>query len=298
MSSQALTWCRKGCGNNAHARCMLQFAQFKISNKQAPTCPLCREEWNMELLRKDVKGNATLKNTCAAVHCVTCSCLLRNSFYRCLECSQQAGNKSITSNTAASSSSSSSSSSSCPFKSPPTSYDFCEHCYTNVSNVHRDHHFVSSDATTERTCDVSWTSCHNPGGGPSSSLALHTELMNQLQNRDLSTNDYELLISLDTGPSKPSLPSVLLRVLPDKPASRKKMVKQPRGEHSSPTHSSPNKDWESENTCWCGGDANDAMRILPCAHTAHDQCLLKDLSDICSDRVNGEGIKAIPYTIL
>ena len=41
---QALTWCRKGCGNNIHAKCMQTFAQFKITNRQGVSCPLCREE--------------------------------------------------------------------------------------------------------------------------------------------------------------------------------------------------------------------------------------------------------------
>ncbi|RYH27809.1 RING finger domain-containing protein [archaeon] len=41
-SDQPLTWCRHGCGNNFHAQCMMKFAGHKISNKQDPSCPLCR----------------------------------------------------------------------------------------------------------------------------------------------------------------------------------------------------------------------------------------------------------------
>jgi E3 ubiquitin-protein ligase ZSWIM2 len=39
---QALTWCRAGCGNNLHAKCMLKFSQFKQSNRQDVSCPFCR----------------------------------------------------------------------------------------------------------------------------------------------------------------------------------------------------------------------------------------------------------------
>ena len=60
---QALTWCRKGCGNNMHAKCMQTFAQFKITSRQSVACPLCREEWNIELLKDDLRGKAALKNS-------------------------------------------------------------------------------------------------------------------------------------------------------------------------------------------------------------------------------------------
>lgn len=41
----ALTWCRKGCGNNIHAKCMKMYAQYKATTKKDILCPLCRESW-------------------------------------------------------------------------------------------------------------------------------------------------------------------------------------------------------------------------------------------------------------
>ena len=41
----ALTWCRKGCGNNIHAKCMKMYAQYKAPTKKDILCPLCRESW-------------------------------------------------------------------------------------------------------------------------------------------------------------------------------------------------------------------------------------------------------------
>jgi E3 ubiquitin-protein ligase ZSWIM2 len=41
----ALTWCRKGCGNNIHAKCMKMYAQYKSTTKKDILCPLCRENW-------------------------------------------------------------------------------------------------------------------------------------------------------------------------------------------------------------------------------------------------------------
>ena len=87
---QALTWCRKGCGNNMHAKCMQTFAQYKITSRQSVACPLCREEWNIELLKDDLRGKAALKNSCAPIYCSSCTHSLRSGpFYRCLECTQK-----------------------------------------------------------------------------------------------------------------------------------------------------------------------------------------------------------------
>lgn len=66
--SQALTWCRKGCGNNIHANCMQTFAQYKISNREPVVCPLCREQWALECLRDDCRGKASLRNSCISIN--------------------------------------------------------------------------------------------------------------------------------------------------------------------------------------------------------------------------------------
>lgn len=87
---QALTWCRKGCGNNIHAKCMQTFAQYKISSHAQVECPLCRSEWNIELLKDDVRGKATLKNSCAPIYCSQCTMPVRTGiFHRCVQCSQR-----------------------------------------------------------------------------------------------------------------------------------------------------------------------------------------------------------------
>ena len=87
---QALTWCRKGCGNNMHAKCMQTFAQYKVTSRQPVACPLCREEWNIELLKDDLRGKAALKNSCAPIYCSNCTHSLRSGpFYRCLECTHK-----------------------------------------------------------------------------------------------------------------------------------------------------------------------------------------------------------------
>ena len=87
---QALTWCRSGCGNNVHAKCMQTFAQYKISSHSQVECPLCRAEWNIALLKDDVRGKATLKQSCLPCYCMSCHLPIRTGkLHRCLECSQK-----------------------------------------------------------------------------------------------------------------------------------------------------------------------------------------------------------------
>ena len=47
----ALTWCRKGCGNNIHAKCMKLYAQYKTTTITNILCPLCREDWGSNALQ-------------------------------------------------------------------------------------------------------------------------------------------------------------------------------------------------------------------------------------------------------
>ncbi|CAN0055224.1 unnamed protein product, partial [Ectocarpus sp. 12 AP-2014] len=46
-----LTYCRDGCGNNMHARCMLMYAEHRRSSGDKPCCPLCRVDWDITAVR-------------------------------------------------------------------------------------------------------------------------------------------------------------------------------------------------------------------------------------------------------
>ena len=51
-ADDALTWCRIGCGNNVHAKCMKMYAQYKSATKKdIIRCPLCRENWGPSALQ-------------------------------------------------------------------------------------------------------------------------------------------------------------------------------------------------------------------------------------------------------
>ena len=90
---QALTWCRMGCGNNIHAKCMILYAQHSSSKKSVEIlCPLCRCSWGasaMQQIREDGKTTSEIKNSAATVSCIRCTVPLRQVFFRCVECSQK-----------------------------------------------------------------------------------------------------------------------------------------------------------------------------------------------------------------
>ncbi|CAM9931449.1 unnamed protein product [Discosporangium mesarthrocarpum] len=49
---ELLTYCRDGCGNNMHTKCMRMYAEHRRSGKQKVCCPLCRAEWGPGALRQ------------------------------------------------------------------------------------------------------------------------------------------------------------------------------------------------------------------------------------------------------
>lgn len=169
---QALTWCRKGCGNNIHAKCMQNYSQYKISNKEAAGCPLCRVDWALDLLKGDCRGQASLKHSCSPVYCASCTFPQRMKFNRCIECSQTA-----------------------LLSVPPRkSVDFCLRCYTNIGREHTNHHFVSSDASVTDFNEIYWVPVVNHR---SLSHVMDKDILTALQQRELSVEDYEALLELD-----------------------------------------------------------------------------------------------------
>ena len=168
--TQALTWCRRGCGANIHGRCMETYAQFKISAGDKVKCPLCREPWDVSALRDDCREKPNSKYRCAAVSCHNCLAIQKGLFYRCIECSNAAA------------------------KSHRSVFDLCSQCFVRLGKEHREHHLVSSDASVTDSRRVQWRAVANP---LNRSAALSLESIQALQTRDIGDDDYETLLSLD-----------------------------------------------------------------------------------------------------
>ena len=183
---QALTWCRRGCGNNIHAKCMQNYSQYKISNKESAGCPLCRVDWALDLLKGDCRGLSSLKHTCLPVYCAGCTFPQRAKFNRCLECSQAAFLN---------------------FKKP---VDFCTRCYPSIGKEHSNHHFLISDASASDLDEILWLPVTNPRAAPQ---LMDIGVLTALQQRELSVEDYDTLLDLDK--NVPDLPTQLILSLLD-----------------------------------------------------------------------------------
>ena len=172
VKTHALTWCRLGCGNNMHAKCMQSLYEFNqkssskssalSSQKSRLQCPLCREPWVLESLKLDLKQPLSCLSehiqkvanlVCSKIRCSVCLLTVTTGdFYRCIECSHNNNNNnnnkdSVTQicdnisdqekvNTIA-------------------AYDICQKCCVSVSSagrssnssmskLHKQHHFLLS----------------------------------------------------------------------------------------------------------------------------------------------------------
>ena len=183
---QALTWCRVGCGNNIHAKCMILYTQHKNSKKDSGVlCPLCRMDWGpaaIQHIREDSKSSE-IKYSCATVTCRSCHVPMRGIFYRCIECSQMKSYE---------------------MGSGSSYFDTCQRCFSTsqIEKDHRSHHMLEANAALSMA-EHTW----DPVVQRSRSTASE-ELLRSLQTRDFNASDYDLLLSLDAN-TAPSLASFI-----------------------------------------------------------------------------------------
>jgi hypothetical protein len=288
--SQALTWCRRGCGANLHAACMLKYSQHKTSGRSSSQaevlCPLCRECWDVPALKFDCNSMGTGNDKspgCELLQCHFCKCAIRNRFHRCLECSQKSSfmkNGKVE---------------------PPV--DYCSDCYpARVNSRHEDHHFLLSDASVEKVKDVTWAPCAPPFStsayrSNNPLLALDPRQVQELQNRDLSMNDYDMLLSLDANPYDLFKTStILISSLPLLQLHKLEQLLKKQSIHSNRVDSSAeaivNNDHHSHHhssssahslkVCWCDKSFHEDVLCveLLCGHYAHQKCMKEDLDVI------------------
>ena len=71
-----LVYCKVGCGHNFHVKCMKVWAEFKVTQKDKITCPLCRNDWGnnvlaelIRLLRKKTKKPQQIHSNSVCINC-------------------------------------------------------------------------------------------------------------------------------------------------------------------------------------------------------------------------------------
>jgi E3 ubiquitin-protein ligase ZSWIM2 len=215
---QALDWCRAGCGNSLHEECLRVWAQHKRSTGEDNTCPLCRCKWRD---RPKVSFAAA-----SAARAVSTGSHPRT---KCMVC-----------------------------KTAPISgiryrcvtcvdYDMCSSCFAGPR--HREHPFVQRESPLH-----DWQAAARPSEVAEALAAVALDL----QGRDLSAADYDMLLSLDN-PASRALHSHLVSSLPDAP------LHAPAASHSlcvfceTPVHGS-------------SAAAVSNPKKLPCNRLAHAQC--------------------------
>lgn len=185
------------------------------------------------------KGKASLKKACANVACVSCTFQIRGDFYRCIECSVYGNSKNDgkLENDA---------------NNGPAPVDFCKTCFKNIGRSHSKHHFVTS-STNSTVRDFSWESVKNPRAPPH---VMAAELLENLQNRELTNEDYDVLLDLDK-PEHTSFQDSMLNAMPR---------------------------CENNLHCWCGEVVTtDNSKTLVCGHAAHIECCRVRLNEAIED---------------
>lgn len=269
-----LTWCRKGCGNNIHAKCMKLYAQYKTTNSTNILCPLCREDWGpnaLQILNDDCKGRSSLKKACATSQCHTCTFQIRGDIFRCVECSFKSYQQLlVTTSQAATAPPAAATEGKMNSKKLQTKIqpvDFCTRCFQNITREHARHHFISSSAT-ELLSEFEWKHTKNPRAPQQ---LIDENILTTLQQRELTDEDYDLLLGLDRKADGIPLQKVLLDSLPV------------------PVSTLPN---ESETidkrlplSCWCKNSSLNSSKVylLPCGHHVHEQCISSLLDDAVSE---------------
>jgi hypothetical protein len=281
-----LVYCKKGCGKNVHVACMLVWAEHQSDIKKKITCPLCRVDWGPLALSCLRNGGVTPKGRSRhhGVMCANCPSsgsikTIVGTRHRCLICAD---------------------------------YDLCSRCYTSTS-VHAMHQFVCRINPKEK-----WEPCNRISrprvanmmqavSSISSSSQQVTERFLALQHREITPNDYNTLLSLDSNTNasngnsnrisshinfsstrtedsnRTSLQEYLLEILStyggSRPSRRELMNAQQQQSAQRRILRTKNQSYECvgchiENMVTTSSPENVGIR-LPCSHRMHSKCLLQ-----------------------
>ena len=98
--SEGLFYCEESCGHNYHLDCLKVWSTHKKANEESDIkCPMCRQKWNDDKLKKQIVKNMAIKKnikTHKGISCKNCDrknikgerfhCLLCDDYNLCIEC--------------------------------------------------------------------------------------------------------------------------------------------------------------------------------------------------------------------
>ncbi|KAG3195155.1 hypothetical protein PC128_g8704 [Phytophthora cactorum] len=162
--NQPITFCRKGCGNNFHIECMKVFGESRRQSKENIICPLCRQDWGGEALTA-LRKEIDVANRAPNVHKGASCRKCKTKPIRCerYRCVQ------------------------CK------NVDLCARCFK--SNTHLNHAFVMKQNVPDP-----WIPALREN---QPRTAISSDLIRDLESRELSTSDYDVLLQLDHAGNRP-----------------------------------------------------------------------------------------------
>ncbi|CAF1414770.1 unnamed protein product [Rotaria magnacalcarata] len=154
-----ITYCRHGCGNNVHVKCMKVWLDHQVSTgEKTVKCPLCRETFGTpEQLKQEFRTSGAQQAEKASIHlsysCNRChACPITGKCYKCTTCHD---------------------------------YFLCQTCFN--LNIHNEHQFDYREKSFQR-----WKLAIREH-----LTALPNALHQMLGNREITENDYDILLQLE-----------------------------------------------------------------------------------------------------
>lgn len=231
-----VTYCKFGCGNSIHIKCMKVWAEHQRNSTKDNEikCPICRASFGsyyklLEELRNSSGENDPGLDVHFSTTCTGCGmCPIKGKCYKCTTCE---------------------------------SVHLCNTCFHG--NKHRQHTFEFRNKRSQR-----WRQAKSR----SNNSAFEMSILNDLGAREITEDDYDLLLQLDGGENEPSQ-AVDLSGLPPHVINSLPLMKVRSGARLL----APGKQCR---ICLRNYEIGQFVRKLPdCKHIFHKECIDQWLSE-------------------
>ncbi|CAF4578886.1 unnamed protein product [Rotaria sp. Silwood2] len=217
-----ITYCRHGCGKNVHVKCMKVWLDHQVSTgEKTVKCPLCRETFGTpEQLKQEFRTSGAQQAEKSSIH-------LGYSCHRCRACP-------ITGK--------------CYKCTTCHDYFLCQTCFN--LNIHNEHHFDYREKSFQR-----WKLATREHLN-----ALPNALHQMLANREITENDYDILLQLDNAQNAAvmGIPENIVKSMPTERVHERSRLLQ-HGEQC--------------RLCLRSYQIGERVRRLPCRHKFHIDCI-------------------------
>ncbi|XP_064648018.1 E3 ubiquitin-protein ligase Zswim2-like isoform X2 [Lineus longissimus] len=225
LKHEPVTFCKFGCGNSIHIKCMKVWAEHQQSTGDPVIkCPICRHDFGpIELLKRELQNSSTRDTRaerlnqhlgCSCQHCHVAP--ITGKCYKCSICAH---------------------------------YYLCQTCFN--TQTHTQHSFLFRQKSSQR-----WRPAQRGTGS-----VLPQALVSNLMGRDITNEDYDMLLQLDNHENSGVLdiPEEVIKGFPlEKIRTGAHQLLQPGNQCR---------------ICLRGYHVPQFVRKLPCKHRFHVDCI-------------------------